>query len=307
MSFAKEIIEDIKQKESNPELTAPEIIAIVGPTCTGKSDLAIEVARELALPIINCDSRLIFQEMNIGTAKPSKEELDEVTHHLVNIKSPITSYSAGDYRVDFDKTYEELKANKSGIKAIVVGGTGLYIRSALDNLNMPDVTRDRELRDELNERSLEDLQKMILDLDPEAHKDLDMHNKVRIIRAIEIVQASGKPLAQNRSKGKTNRYQTLYYGVNFESRRKLYDLINYRVVKMLQRGLVHEVEALVKKYGETEVLESTIGYREILPYLRGECSLSEARRRIQKRTRLYAKKQMTWFNQNRDIKWFIRN
>jgi tRNA dimethylallyltransferase len=301
MSFTKQIIEDINTKDSKPEL-----IAVVGPTCTGKSDLAIEIAQELNLPIINCDSRLIFKEMNIGTAKPTQTELETVKHHLVNIKVPDSSYSAGDYRTDFDKVFASLKANDQGIKAVVVGGTGLYIRSALDNLNMPEVSRDSGLRDKLNEKSLEELQTMVLELDPEAHKDLDMHNKVRIIRAIEIIQVSGKPLAQNRSKEKTNRYKTLYYGLNFESRRKLYDLINYRVVKMLQRGLVHEVEALVKKYGESEVLQSTIGYREILSYLRGEGSLSEARRKIQKRTRVYAKKQMTWFNQNREIQWFYK-
>ena len=145
---------------------------------------------------------------------------------------------------------------------------------------------------------------MILDLDPNAHKDLEMRNKIRIIRAIEIVTSSGKPLAQSRSKETTNRYKTLYYGLNFSSRKKLYDLIDNRVIKMLQRGLVHEVEALVKKYGESEVLQSTIGYREILPYLRGEYSLSDGRRLIQKRTRIYAKRQMTWFRQNPDIKWF---
>lgn len=299
MPFSQEIINDIKLNNSNPEL-----IAIVGPTCTGKSDLAIEIAKEFSLPIINCDSRLIFQEMNIGTAKPSQKELEEVEHHLVNIKIPDKSYSAGDYRSDFDKVFSKLKANEFGTKAVVVGGTGLYIRSALDNLNMPEVSRDEELRARLNQSSLEDLQKMILDLDPNAHKDLEMRNKIRIIRAIEIVTSSGKPLAQSRSKETTNRYKTLYYGLNFSSRKKLYDLIDNRVIKMLQRGLVHEVEALVKKYGESEVLQSTIGYREILPYLRGEYSLSDGRRLIQKRTRIYAKRQMTWFRQNPDIKWF---
>ena len=298
MAFTKQILEKIEAQNE------AELIAIVGPTCTGKSNLALELAEALKLPVINSDSRLIFQEMNIGTAKPTKDELEAVKHYLIDIKEPTQSYSAGDYREDFDKVFNELPKNELGLKAIVVGGTGLYIRSALDNLNMPDVARDRELRDELNEKELEDLQKMVLDLDPEAHKDLDMHNKVRIIRAIEIIKVSGKPLAENRSKEVTNRYKALYYGINFESRRKLYDLINYRVVKMIQRGLVHEVEALVGKYGETEVLQSTIGYREILPYLRGEYSLSEGRRRIQKRTRVYAKKQMTWFNQNRNIEWF---
>jgi tRNA dimethylallyltransferase len=301
MDFKKNILEDIK----NTSLKA-ELVAIVGPTCTGKSDLAIEIAQELAVPIINCDSRLIYQEMNIGTAKPRADELELVEHHLVNIKIPEISYSAGDYRKDFDEVMTKLRPSKQGIKAVVVGGTGLYIRSALENLNMPEVSRDSELREQLNLLSLEELQKMVLELDERADQDLDMHNKVRIIRAIEIIKISGKSLEENRSKEKTNRYQTLYYGLNFQSRRKLYDLINYRVVKMLQRGLVHEVEALLNKYGETEVLNSTIGYREIIPYLKGEYSLSEGRRRIQKRTRQYAKKQMTWFNQNKDIKWFLK-
>lgn len=291
----------IHSLEKNPR----PVIAIVGPTCTGKTDLAIELGQKLGIEIINVDSRLIFDEMNIGTAKPSAAELDAVKHHLVNIKKPNETYSAGQYREDFDKVMDSLNfdPNNSKPQVIVVGGTGLYVRSALDNLEMPSISRDEELRAELNERKLEDLLVMLAELDPEAHKDIDVKNKVRVIRAIEIVKHSGKPLGENRSKTSTNRYDTAYYALNFHRRRSLYDLIDKRVIKMINRGLVHEVEALVEKYGVTDTLLGTIGYKEIIGYLKKEYSLSQARRMIQKKTRLYAKRQMTWFNQNRAIEW----
>ena len=285
------------------------VVAIVGPTCTGKTDIAIELGQALGIEIINCDSRLIFQEMNIGTAKPSAEEMEAVKHHLVNIKRPDESYSAGQYREDFDRVMTELNFNPENPKpqVIVVGGTGLYVRSALDNLDMPAVGRDEGLRAELNQKELPELLKMLEDLDPEAHKDVDIHNKVRVVRAIEIVKLSGKPLSENRSRTVTNRYDTAYFAPNFHRRRSLYDLIDKRVVRMINRGLVHEVEALVNKYGITDTMMGTIGYKEIIGYLKKEYSLSQARRMIQKKTRLYAKKQMTWFNQNRAIDWLYHD
>ena len=296
------IIDSLKKKPQ-------PVIAIVGPTCTGKTDLAIELGQKLGIEIINVDSRLIFDEMNIGTAKPRSDELAAVKHHLVNIKKPNESYSAGEYREDFDKAMEAINFNPedSQPQVIVVGGTGLYTRSALDNLDMPTIGRDEALREELKEKGLDQLTLMLNDLDPEAHKDVDMKNKVRVIRAIEIVQLSGKPLSENRSKSSTNRYDTAYYALNFHRRRSLYDLIDKRVIQMIRRGLVHEVEALVEKYGVTETLMGTIGYREIIGYLKKEYSLSQARRMIQKKTRVYAKKQMTWFNQNRSIEWLYHD
>lgn len=298
MNKADYIIDSLEKKPR-------PVIAIVGPTCTGKTDLAIELGQKLGIEIINTDSRLIFDEMNIGTAKPSAEELAAVKHHLVNIKKPNEKYSAGEYREDFDKVMASLNfdPNNNKPQVIVVGGTGLYVRSALDNLEMPSVSRDEELRAELNEKSLEDLMVMLNELDPEAHKDVDTKNKVRVIRAIEIVKLSGKPLSENRSRASSNRYDTAYYALNFHRRRSLYDLIDKRVIVMIRRGLVHEVEALVEKYGVTETMLGTIGYKEIIGYLKKEYSLSQARRMIQKKTRVYAKKQMTWFNQNREIEW----
>lgn len=289
------ILEDLRQRPRN-------IITIAGPTCTGKTDLSIALAQELKLPIINADSRLIFDEMNIGTAKPSQEELEAVEHHLVNIKKPNEQYSAGAYREDFDRVLEHI-----GGRAIVVGGTGLYLRSALENLDMPEVGRDHALREELNQMNLDDLVSMLDGLDNQARFDVDIKNKVRLVRAIEIVKLSGKPLSENRSKNKENRYDVAFYGLNFQRRRTLYDLINARVIRMINKGLVHEVEALVNQYGVTDTLLGTIGYKEIIGYLERQYSLSEARRMIQKKTRVYAKRQMTWFRQNREIRWLYHD
>lgn len=287
-----------------------KLIAVLGPTCTGKSDIAIEIAKHYGAEIINCDSRLIFDEMNIGTAKPSKAELEEVKHHLVNLKKPDEIYSAAEFRKDFDNLIQSHSHEKGGLskKFVIVGGTGLYSKAALENLNMPDLGSNEELRKELKVLDTEELAKKLNDLDPKAHLQVDMDNKIRLIRAIELVKSSGQPLAELRSKASEDRYDTAYIGLNFEKRRTLYDLINARVIKMINKGLVHEVEDLMNRYGESQTLLSTIGYKEIISYLKGEKnSLSEARREIQLKTRRYAKKQMTWFRANPRIKWFYRD
>jgi tRNA dimethylallyltransferase len=284
--------------------SAKNIIAVVGPTCTGKSDLAIELAKHLNAEIINADSRLIFKEMNIGTAKPSESELSEVKHHLVNIKRPDESYSAAEYQSDFDQIIESAPENQ---KFIVVGGTGFYLKAALANLNMPKVSTDPELREELAALELDVLRARMLKLDPEAGKQVDLDNKIRLIRAIEICELSGETLAKVRSFDKEDRYDVHYIGLTFEKRRELYDLINKRVINMIKNGLVHEVEALVKKYGATQTMNGTIGYKEIIMYLEGKYeSLNAARRAIQLKTRRYAKKQLTWFRQNEKVHWYLR-
>lgn len=293
--------------DENPK----ELIAVVGPTCTGKTDLAISLAKHYGCEIINADSRLIFQEMNIGTAKPSEAELAEVPHHLVNILSPEFQYSAAKYQKDFDQVFIEISRQRQDYpKAIVVGGTGLYLRTALENLDMPDVGANQELRDQIkskfNTEGLTAIVDELLEKDPGAAALVDLKNHVRVMRALETVILAGKPLAELRKKLSKDRYDVAYYGLNFESRRKLYDLINKRVIIMSRRGLVHEVEALLNKYGQTNTILGTIGYSEICEYLSGEGSLSASLRKIQKNTRRYAKKQMTWFKSNRKIKWFFR-
>ena len=332
-------LDDIAQdvlKELANQKQAKEIIAVVGPTCTGKTGLAIKLAQELGLEVINADSRLIYKGMNIGTAKPDEEEMQGVPHHLIDILEPNTRYSAADYQKDFDKVIEDLRARNHERKtlAIVVGGTGLYLRTALDNLEMPPVGSDPEIKEELQTRlaseGLEPLVQELLELDPEARELVDLQNHVRVMRAIETLRLAKREglvakLSALRTKSAEPRFDTYYVGLNFEKRRDLYDLINKRVKIMMQRGLVHEVEALVQKYGVTDTLMGTIGYKETVEYLLAKNpdlapehelhnkepgSLNQAIRSIQLKTRRYAKKQMTWLRQEggreSKIKWYYR-
>lgn len=283
-----------------------KLITILGPTCTGKTDIAIELAEKFNIEIVNADSRLIFREMDIGTAKPSFDELKRVKHHLLNLKSITEAYSAGDYQKDFDNVVKNIWKLDPEKKIIVVGGTGLYIKAALENLEMPAVNTNQALRDELNQKSLDELLLMLQEKDLNALNLIDVQNKVRVIRALELVVNTGKPLSELRNKSQEARYDTLYIGLDFKRRENLYDLINKRVLYMIERGLLDEVKALMNKYGRVKTIDSTIGYRELADYLSGLMSLDEAVNQIQLRTRRYAKRQMTWFRANPEIQWFYR-
>jgi tRNA dimethylallyltransferase len=229
-----------------------------------------------------------------------------VEHHLVDLKSITEAYSAGDYQKDFDNVVKNIWKLDPEKKIIVVGGTGLYIKAALENLEMPAVNTNQALRDELNQKSLDELLLMLTENDSEASSLIDIQNKVRVIRALELVISTGKPLSELRTKSREARYDSLYIGLDFKQREDLYDLINTRVLAMIERGLVEEVKALISKYGRVKTIDSTIGYREVADYLSGLISLDEAVSQIQLRTRRYAKRQMTWFRANPEIQWFYR-
>ena len=224
----------------------------------------------------------------------------------MNLKSITEAYSAGDYQKDFDKVVENIWNSDPEKKIIVVGGTGLYIKAALENLEMPAVNTNQALRDELNQKSLDELLLMLTENDSTALNLIDIQNKVRVIRALELVMSTGKPLSELRTKSREARYDSLYVGLDFNRREDLYDLINVRVLAMIERGLVEEVKALIGKYGRVKTIDSTIGYRELADYLSGDLSLDEAVSEIQLRTRRYAKRQMTWFRANPEIQWFYR-
>ncbi len=295
-----------------------ELIAIVGPTATGKTDIALRLAEELGLEIINADSRVIYQEMNIGTAKPSAEELARVKHHLVNIKSPTERYSAAEYQRDFDSVILSSSLTlttgyaKDPLKprAIVVGGTGLYIRAALDNLDMPGISPDAELRAKIKSKfetqGLNALVDELLAMDPEASGLVDLKNHVRVMRALESVMLSGKSLSELRRKLDNNRYDALYLGLNYTDRAELYKGIDSRVIKMIDAGLLNEVRELLTKYGEIDTLNATIGYAEMVEHLQGKTTLDQAIAKIQQATRNYAKRQITWFKSNTKLNWFYR-
>ena len=295
-----------------------ELIAVVGPTATGKTSLALSLATELGLEIINADSRVIYREMDIGTAKPSQEELTKVKHHLVNIKSPAQRYSAAEYQRDFDKVFMSLaghceQRSDEAIhkpRAIVVGGTGLYLRAALENLDMPGIPANPELRAQIKSKfetqGLKSLVDELLEMDPQASGLVDLQNHVRVMRALESVILSGKSLSELRRKLDNNRYNVTYLGLNYVERSELYSVIDNRVLTMIDQGLVDEVRELLAQYGETDTLKSTIGYSEIIEHLKGDLNMDDAIAKIQQSTRNYAKRQVTWFKANTKINWFYR-
>lgn len=276
-----------------------KVIAVVGATASGKTDYAINLAKKIDGEIISADSRLVYKDMNIGTAKPTDCEMQGVPHYMINVVEPTVEYSAGLYVSDAKKYIEDIL--KRGKTPIVAGGTGLYFRLLLENYNIPLVKPNKKLRDELNTKSFEELYSILKKLDFEAALSVELNDKKKIIRYIEIVSSTGLPLSKSRGT-KDCEYEVDWIGLNF-SRDILYERINQRVDFMIKSGLVDEARFLLKKYGKVPNITDTIGYREIISYLDGVCSLDEAINKLKQNTRNYAKRQLTWFRRNELIKW----
>ena len=281
----------------------PKVIVIVGPTASGKSALAVEVARRFNGEIVSADSRQVYRGMDIGTAKPSRKDMDVVRHHLIDIKNPNQNYTAGQYKKDAIKAID--KIIKSGKIPILVGGTGLYIDAVVKNLEFPKVKENKKLRArlerEIKERGLDLVFKKLVDLDPEAAYIVDPKNPRRVIRALEVALVSGRPFSAQRKIGKPL-YETLEIGLN-PAQSILRERITERIKQMVKDGLVDEVRGLVKKYGLSCKAFDAIDYREIVDYLKGKVDLAEAVGQMDKNTWHYAKRQMTWFKRNKNIKW----
>lgn len=278
-----------------------EVIAIVGPTAGGKTAYAIDLAKELDGEVISADSRLVYKDFNIGTAKPTKIEQDGIPHHLIDIVEPEFEYSAGLYKSDATRLIEEISSR--GKIPIIAGGTGLYIDVLLKNYDLPMIEADYTLRNELKALDSEELVSKLEKLDSSAFDTIDKNDRKKIIRAIEIITVTGKTLAQSRSIKESN-YNIKWIGKNFE-RKILYERIDKRVDTMLEQGLVEETKYLLNKHGRIPNLVNTIGYREILTYIDNTNSLEESIELLKKNTRNYAKRQLTWFRRNPEIIWDI--
>ena len=286
-----------------------KIIVIVGPTASGKSALAIKIARKFNGEIVSADSRQIYCEMNIGTAKPTKKELASIPHHLIDIKNPNQNYTVAEYKRDAIKAINKILKKKK--LPILVGGTGLYIKAVIDNLNIPKVAPDSKLRKKLEKEiekyGLKYLFEKLINLDPEAAYIVDPNNHRRVIRALEIAIKTKKPFSAQRKIGKPL-FNFIETGIKW-SKNSLDERINKRVDLMIEEGLLEEVKNLIKKYpppfSNGEGLQSfdAIGYREIIDYLNKKFPFEEAVELIKKNTRNYAKRQMTWFNKDRRIYW----
>ena len=281
------------------------LVAVVGPTAAGKSDLAIYLAREFDGEVINADSRQVYRYMDIGTAKLSQEELALVAHHLIDIINPDEDFSLAQYREM--ATSKIVDIHERGKLPILAGGSGQYVWALLEGWEVPRVSPDPELRRKLEEKAAEgktdELYRELEEVDPEAVRTIDPRNIRRVIRALEVSSQTGKPFSQQRTR-KEPPYSTLVVGLTTE-RKELYRRIDLRVDSMIENGLVDEVKKLKKMgYGAGISSMSGIGYKQIMMYLDGEISLESAINQIKTETHRLVRRQYNWFNLSDErIKW----
>ncbi|MDC6364951.1 MULTISPECIES: tRNA (adenosine(37)-N6)-dimethylallyltransferase MiaA [Flavobacteriaceae] len=282
------------------------LIAVVGPTAIGKTALGILLAKHFNTEIISADSRQFFKEMRIGTAVPSPDELQQVTHHFIQHKSIVEAYSVGDFEKEALDKLEELFENNT--IAIVVGGSGLYVDALINGLDeFPEVYP--KIRQDLNQRlqqdGLESLQKDLQERDPTYYDIVDLDNPHRVIRALEVCIASRQPYSSFLNQKKQGRdFKHLYIGIN-APRETIYERINARVDVMMENGLLDEVKKL-QQHKDLNALK-TVGYKELFEYLDEQCSLDFAVSEIKKNTRRFAKRQLTWLRKNESIIWVDYN
>lgn len=280
-------------------LKKSKIIAVVGPTASGKTAFAVNLAHQINGEIVSADSRLVYKGFNIGTAKPTLKEREGIPHYMIDIAEPETDYSAGLYLKDAEKIIKDILLR--GKVPIIAGGTGLYLNILLMNYDLPKVEPDYDLREKL--KKTDNLYEILSSLDPQTALEIDPNDRKKLIRAIEIVKLTGKPLSKSRGR-KEPEYDVEWLGLNYP-REELYDRINRRVDLMMENGLVEETEKLLEEHGRINNILYTIGYQEMVSYLDGILTLDEAVDKLKQNTRRYAKRQLTWFRKNPDIKWNV--
>jgi len=284
-------------------LKKPLLICVVGPTGIGKTSLAIKLAEAFSTEIISADSRQFYKEMTIGTAVPSPEELRKVPHHFIQNKSIFEDYSVGDFERESLSLLQELFKKKSIL--VMVGGSGLYIDAVVKGLDIfPEVPSEirEDLIETLKENGIEQLQAELKKVDPHYFEKVDIHNPHRLVRALEIHRATGKPYSAFLNKETSKRdFHTIFIGLDAE-REIIYSRINQRVDQMISEGLVEEAKALFQHRSKNAL--QTVGYRELFEYFEGNHFLEEAISEIKKNTRRFAKRQNTWFKKNEAIFWF---
>ena len=284
----------------------PKVIVIAGPTASGKTSLSIELAKQINAEIVSADSMQIYKDMNIGTAKPTKEEMGQIKHYMIDFVSPQTRYSVSQYKKDALMCIEEII--QKGKTPIVVGGTGLYIDSLIYGIEFQEMPVDMEYRNELNKKADEGKLKELYDeackIDPEAMKIISQNDRKRIIRVLEIYKQTGKTKTQQNIESRQNEvpYDYIVFAINMD-REKLYDRINKRVDIMLENGLIEEVKALVNKYDNIQTAMQSLGYKEVVEYLGNEITKEEMIEKIKMESRRYAKRQLTWFRKNKETVW----
>ncbi len=282
-----------------------KLLVIVGPTAVGKSELAIKIAQGFNGEIISGDSIQVYRGLDIGTAKVKVEQMQGITHHLIDIHDPDYTYSVAEFQRSAQRLITEI--NERARLPIIVGGSGLYIKSITENYHLPKIETNLKLREQLEKLSKEELYAQLQQSDLETAKRLHINDRKRIIRALEIYQQLGKSMNQLQTEQRNlqqAKYHQLIIGLTME-RAKLYERIDERVKLMFEQGLVEEVRGLaLAGYDSTYNSMQGIGYKETLQYLDGELTLAETVEKIQQATRNFAKRQLSLFRANPKFKWF---
>ena len=280
-----------------------KLIVIVGATGIGKTKLSIKLAKGFNTEIISCDSRQFYQEMKIGTAVPSTAELKEVKHHFIQSRSIFDDYNVGNFEEDAISLLKEQFKGQDWM--VMVGGSGLYsdaVTDGLDDFPKVDTSIREALKSDLKDKGIAHLQNKLLELDPVTHQRIDLFNKQRLIRALEICIGSDHPFSYYWSANKKNRdFQTIKIGLDAD-RSIIYDRINMRVDQMMSQGLLEEARSLYPNRNLNAL--QTVGYRELFSYFDGHITIEEAVSEIKKNTRRFAKRQGTWYRKDDTIKWF---
>lgn len=280
-------------------MAAAKTIIILGPTAVGKTRLAVELAKKLNREIISADSMQVYRGMDIGTAKPTKEEQQEIPHHLIDICNPDEEWTVSNF---IDQTKQLISRPP---QKIIAGGTGLYLWSLLEGYSFAVVEADPELREKLSKEPLDKLYKKLQEVDPKAAEKIHANDQKRIVRALEVFEITGEPISKLRSKNTSHisHISPLLIGLNLP-REELYKRIEARVDNMIAKGLIEEVKGLLAK-GYSKNLKSfqALGYKEVCEYLDGKWDKVKMIEELKKRTRHFARRQLTWFRRFKDIKW----
>ena len=284
-----------------------KLIAVVGPTASGKTSLAVSIAEAFNGSVVSTDSMQIYKHMEIATAKPTAEEMHGIKHYLIDFLDMDESYSVGQYVIDAKKAVNEIVSE--GKTPVLCGGTGLYVDSLINGIDFTDDSKDEKVRAELkallDEKGLDCLIEILRELDPQSVERLSVErNPKRIMRAIEFYRTTGTTITQQNetSRLRGSEFNALIFGLTASDRQYIYDRINLRVDIMLQSGLLEEAKAVLSS-DLSDTAKGAIGYRQLKPYFDGEKSLDECIERLKIETRHYAKRQLTWFKRNENIRW----
>ena len=282
-----------------------KVIVICGPTASGKTALSVELAKKTNGEIVSADSMQIYKDMNIGTATPTKEEMQGIEHHLIDYVLPNERYSVADFKKDAKIAIRNII--KKGKTPIVVGGTGLYVDSLIYEIEYPEIKFDEEYRkqleDEVQKEGLDKLYKKAVSIDKEAMKKISPNDKKRILRVLEIFHATGKTKTdQEKESRREPEFEYCVYAINWE-REELYNRINKRVDIMIKNGLIEEVKQILNKYKKFPTAMQGLGYKEVVEYLENKITKEEMIEKIKQETRRYAKRQLTWFRKNKQTIW----